>query len=367
MRISVCLGCLLTVMLGWATAASSEALKTQNVVLIVLDGLRWQEVFNGADPLLINNEKAGGSWTPLPKLKAEFWADDVQARRKRVMPFLWGTVAQQGEIFGNQALGSRAVVTNPFWFSYPGYNEMATGSVDLKIKKNEFGPNPNQTVFGWLNENPRFQGQVEIFGNWSVFHDIFNSALSHLPIRAGDSLVERTATTPEARLLRELYETTTRLEESDPMDSFVQVVLREHLATHHPKVLFVGYGDTDNWGHLGRYDNVLTAARSADAFIGALWAQMQSIPQYRDQTTFIITTDHGRGGGRRLWREHGVKDPGSENVWIAVMGPDTPALGERSHVATVTQSQIAATVAALVGEDYLGFNPKAGLPLPIFK
>ena len=29
--------------------------KTRNVVLIVADGLRWQEVFTGADPLLITN------------------------------------------------------------------------------------------------------------------------------------------------------------------------------------------------------------------------------------------------------------------------------------------------------------------------
>ncbi len=35
--------------------------KTQTVVLIVSDGLRWQEVFTGADPTLLN-EKDGGSW-----------------------------------------------------------------------------------------------------------------------------------------------------------------------------------------------------------------------------------------------------------------------------------------------------------------
>jgi hypothetical protein len=335
--------------------------------LVVLDGVRWQEVFTGADPLLINNEKAGGSWTPLPELKKVFWADDVQARRQLVMPFLWGTVVRKGEIFGNQTLGSHAVVTNPFWFSYPGYNEMSSGVADPRINKNTFGPNPNQTVFGWLNSLPRFRDQVEIFGTWSAFHDIFNHERSHLPIRAGANLVDASATTAQGRLLRELYDTTTKLEESDPMDSFLQVVLREHLETHHPKVLFVGYGDTDNWAHLGRYDNVLVAAHSADSFIHALWDQMQSIPQYRDQTTFIITTDHGRGSGPKLWRDHGVKEPGSENVWIAVMGPDTPALGERQRVATVTQSQIAATVAALVGEDYRTFNPKAAAPLPIFK
>jgi hypothetical protein len=59
------------------------------------------------------------------------------------------------------------------------------------------------------------------------------------------------------------------------------------------------------------------------------------------------------------WKDHGVHEKGSENVWIAVIGPDTPALGERTKVAPVTQAQIAATVAALIGKDYRKDVPRA--------
>ena len=45
------------------------------------------------------------------------------------------------------------------------------------------------------------------------------------------------------------------------------------------------------------------------------------------------------------------------------MGPDTPALGERRDVAPVTQSQIAATLAALLGKDWNAQNPAAGAPI----
>ena len=90
---------------------------------------------------------------------------------------------------------------------------------------------------------------------------------------------------------------------------------------------------------------------------------VQSIPEYRDQTTFILTTDHGRGGGSREWREHGNKQKGSENIWIAVIGPDTGPLGERANIATVTQSQIAATVAAFLGQDYPKAVPTAAPPI----
>jgi len=45
------------------------------------------------------------------------------------------------------------------------------------------------------------------------------------------------------------------------------------------------------------------------------------------------------------------------------VGPDTAPLGERAHVAPVTQAQIAATVAAFVGKDYHHDVPQAALPI----
>ena len=129
-------------------------------------------------------------------------------------------------------------------------------------------------------------------------------------------------------------------------------------------MLFVGYGETDNWAHQGRYDLVLQSAHGFDHFVQQLWETMQAMPQYRGQTTFILTTDHGRGSGLVEWKEHGVDEKGSENIWIAVMGPDTPALGERQNAGTVTQSQLAATVAALLGQDYPHDVPAAAKALP---
>jgi hypothetical protein len=339
-------------------APAAWAGKARNVILVVADGVRWQEVFTGADPTLLN-DKAGGSWTPAEELKQKYWNDDPRVRRRLLFPFLWGTIAAGGQLFGNQYEGSVARVTNPMWFSYPGYNEMASGAADPRINSNEFGPNPNITVFEWLNTRPGFGGRVEIFGTWATFTDIFNGKRSGLPIRAGESLVEAADMSPRGRLLTELYRTTTRLEGSDPYDSFLHVVLRDHLRTHRPRVLFVGYGDTDTWQHVGRYDAFLETAHSFDAFLADLWRQVQAIPAYKDQTTLIVSTDHGRGSGPAEWKDHGTEQKGSENIWIAVIGPDTAPLGERRAVSAVTQSQIAATIAALVGEDFRTFNPAA--------
>src|ERR1700751_3805609 len=139
----------------------------------------------------------------------------------------------------------------------------------------------------------------------------------------------------------------------------MQTTLIDSLHEHQPRVLFVGYGETDNWAHSGRYDLVLHSAHAFDGFVRELWERLQGIPAYRDTTTFIITTDHGRGSGPVEWKEHGVEQKGSENIWIAVMGPDTAPLGEREHTAEITQARIAATVAALLGKDYRQAVPAA--------
>ena len=236
---------------------------------------------------------------------------------------------------------------------------MSTGVADPRIDSNEYGPNPNVTVFEWLNTRPGFAGKVEIFGTWAVFADIFNGKRSGLPIRAGGSLIDTSDKSPQGELLNELYRTTTRLDGSDPFDSFLHVVVREHLRTHKPRVMFIGYGDTDTWQHMGRYDNFLETAHSFDGYMAELWRQIQSSADYKDRTTLIISTDHGRGSGPVEWKDHGTGQKGSENIWIAVIGPDTAPLGERHAVPAVTQSQIAATVAALVGEDYRAFNRTA--------
>ena len=343
-------------------AAPPAAGKTQNVVLIVSDGLRWQEVFTGADPTLLN-EKEGGSWMSEADLKKRYWRPDAEARRAALFPFLWGTVAKQGQIYGNQLKGSVAHVTNGKAFSYPGYNEMSTGYPNDAIDSNEFGPNPNATVFEWLNKFDEYRGRVAIFGTWNVYDNIFNKSRSGLVMQTGWTLPRKAHETPRDALLRELFDSSTRFDEEDVWNSFLQVPLLDYVKSAHPRVLFVGYGETDNWAHQGRYDLVLDSAHRFDYFVKQLWETMQSMPRYRGTTTFIITTDHGRGSGLVQWKEHGVEQKGSENIWIAVLGPDTAALGEHTHTAPVTQAQIAATLAAFLGKDYRAAVPQAAQPI----
>jgi hypothetical protein len=105
-----------------ATSAREPARKAENVVVVTLDGFRWQELFTGADDSLLDL-KSGGV-RDLPGLKRRYARDSAASRREALMPFLWGTVAKQGQIFGNPARKARALSTNGLRFSYyPGKEE----------------------------------------------------------------------------------------------------------------------------------------------------------------------------------------------------------------------------------------------------
>jgi len=338
--------------------AHAAPLKTQNVFLIISDGFRWQEVFAGAEEILMTREIGGVADTNA--LRAQFWRDTPAERREALLPFFWTGIARRGQLFGNQNKGSVVAVTNGKKFSYPGYNEILTGSGDPRIDSNDKKPNANVTVFEWLNGRAGLRNRAAVFGSWDVFPYIFNVERSHLPIWPVWESKFGSYEIPPPRFVADLLRDTTPVWEDLTYDSFLFHVVTDHLKRKQPRLVFVGFGETDEWAHAGRYDLYLTAAHHMDDFVRRLWEQAQSLPQYRDKTTFIITADHGRGSGPVDWKSHGEKIANSESDWIAVMGPDTPPVGERTQTEPHTQSQIAATIAALLGEDYHTAVPQSG-------
>ena len=93
----------------------AQTLQTRYVSLITFDGLRWQEVFTGADTTLISDEAYVDEQDAL---KSRFWAEDPNDRRMRLMPFFWTVLAKEGRLYGNRQYGSHVNVTNNRRFSY---------------------------------------------------------------------------------------------------------------------------------------------------------------------------------------------------------------------------------------------------------
>jgi hypothetical protein len=345
-------------------APPGPALKTRNVFLVMVDGLRRQEVFTGADPAYMT-DAVGKVKEPEPLL--ERWArPDAHERRSTLMPFLWGTIAAQGQVFGNHDRNSRVSISNGIGVSYPGYAETLCGVADPIIKDNRQIMNPNPTVLEVLHARPEFKGRVAAFGAWSTFRFIFRSPDCGFPVDDGAGPFSAGTSTPEIDTVNRLRQDIPYRWGTSAFDGLVVGLAIPWVRANSPRVVFLCLGETDEWAHEYDYAAYLDAAHRSDAFIRRLWESLQALDQYRGTTTLIVCPDHGRGDlaqSERAWGDHGPKYPGSEHTWLAVMGPDTPALGERENTDPITQDRIAATIAALLGVNLLDSQPRAGPPI----
>ncbi len=338
------------------TCNTAFAQKTENVILITLDGFRWQELYNGADSLLIDDS---GYVEDPEGLVSEFWDKDPLTRRQTLLPFFWSTIAKNGQLYGNRKYGSKVDCSNQMWFSYPGYNEILCGFADDEhITSNSKTNNPNTTILEYLNKQPAYQNKVAAFGSWEVFPYIINEERSGIQVNAGFAKARGNLTEIE-QFLNKIQDEIRGPWDGVRLDVFTHHYALEELKKNKPKVIYISYGETDDYAHQGQYDQYLKSARQTDAYIKALWDFVQSDEQYKDKTTFIITTDHGRGTQPKdTWRHHGKQIVGGGEIWIAVLGPDTPALGEVKEKGQLYQNQVAATVLAALGMTY--DEPKAG-------
>lgn len=334
-------------LMGFQLIAGAQ-LKTENVVLITIDGLRWQELFMGADPDIIKSKRFVADEA---SASAEFWNSDYQLRRQKLFPFLWGTIAPKGQVYGNRNFGNRVSVTNRYLFSYPGYNELLTGKPDKRIRNNARRANPNETILEFASRRSEYKDKVAAFASWDVFHYIINSSSSGVYVNAGNDTA-KSRLTPREKYINHLQRNSPSPWKATRYDEFTHNYAKEYIRKNAPKLLLIAYGETDEFAHQGKYDEYLKAARRTDAYIKEIWQQIQSDDNYRNNTTLIITTDHGRGSGKRSWKGHGMNTIGSNHTWFIIIGPDTKPLGEikvRSHHYT---NQIARTIAAFLKLDY---------------
>jgi hypothetical protein len=360
-------GCFLLLALVAAPHAGPQAAQARapqsvsNVLVVTMDGMRWQEVFGGMTTDLLT-PKAGGV-SDAKRVQARFGGATPEERREKLLPWLWTSMAKQGQVFGDPSEGSIALVTNGLRFSYPGYNEILSGFPDARINSNDRIPNPNVTVLEWLQGRPGFAGKVAAFASWELLPWILNTERSHIPAN-GDGPPIQNPTTERERAINEVAADLPPYWGETRADAPTGFGALEYLKKNRPRVLYVMLGETDEWAHGRRYDLYLDSAWRNDRFIKRLWETAQGLPEYAGKTALIVTTDHGRGNTAENWTGHGEKVPESDQIWMAVMGPGVQALGTRAEV-SVTQSQVAATVAALLGEDYNAAQPKAAAALKL--
>jgi hypothetical protein len=338
----------------------AQIAKTENVLIVTMDGMRWKEVFNGAEWNLFTDKRYVS--TDSLTLDKMYWSTTPQERRKKLMPFFWNTIAQHGQLYGNREFDNKMNVKNKFRFSYPGYNEMFTGYPDSLVNSNDYPPNPNVNVLEFLNKQPAFKDKVSVFASWDAYYRILNKDRSGIYINAGWNPVTDSGLNSIQQTLNEQLAYMPKIFGStERLDASTFFLAKEHIKKFHPRIFYLALIDTDSFGHQGKYDLYLNAAHYADAMINELWNFLQSDPFYKNNTTLIITTDHGRGENDK-WTSHYSNVDHSDEIWMAVMGPNTAPLGEVKKADQLYQQQIAATISGFLG---LQFTSKHVIGKPI--
>src|SRR5262245_17091085 len=255
MKLTHCLFTLLTLLM--LSSAATAQNKTENVILITLDGARTQEIFGGLD-LGILQDKTKRGRVEDTELYQKYWADTPAARREKLLPFFWGTLMKQhGSIAGNRNLNSAVMTTNKLWFSYPGYSEILTGQAhDDVINSNERKRNPNPSVLEFLKRKLKLdKNQVALFGSWDVFNWIGEHEEGAVTINAGHEPYD--SADPEIKILGKLQSEQLSPWDSVRFDYFTVRFALSHLKAYHPRVVHIALGETDDWAHAGDYAHVL--------------------------------------------------------------------------------------------------------------
>jgi hypothetical protein len=332
-------------------------LNIKRLVLLTVDGVRWQEVFSGLDPQLL---EAKSYTTDEKGLRQKFWHDSHKHRRSRLMPFFWNTIEKEGAFIGDRQLDSEMEVSNAFWFSFPCYNEMLTGAPDPQIASNTPGPNPNISVLELINSHAAYRDKVWVYAAWDAFSEILNVERSGLKVSTGPLSETLETLTPEQRLLDRVERCTSPLWPSVRQDVHVHMQLMDRISAGNWRVLYAAYGATDDFGHDGSYDRYVHAINFFDNYVAEVWDAVND-----GNTTLLLTTDHGRGYDPiDSWRDHmsgmfgqgtiavqpnELTIAGSQHIWFAALGPDIPPKGlVRGNF---TQAQVAATISDFLNID----------------
>ncbi len=336
-------------------AYSQPQNQIENIIIVTTDGFRWQEVFKGMDASIAKNPKFNQDDSA--GIFKKYWAETEQIRRTKLMPFLWNTIAAQGQIYGNRSLGCKVNVSNPYWFSYPGYSELFCGFVDTAINKNDYPANPNTNILEFINKLDGYKGKVAAYCAWDVFDRILNEKRSGFPVICGNDDCGGLEPDQDQRTINKLKKDTYNPFGEEAFDVFTHYAAMAELRLNKPKVLYISYGETDEWAHAGRYKDYLDAAHTVDNWLKDIWNFIQNSNIYKDKTLLIITVDHGRGL-KDKWTSHNSKIAESDQIWFGIIGPQIPAKGEITTNIQLYQKQWTQTIA-----DFLGLNFKCEHPV----
>ena len=322
----------------------AAAPQLRNVVVVTIDGVRRQEIFNGVDRALA--------------------AEGDRRDGRALLPNLYRLI-DRGVALGAPGRGAPMLASGPNFVSLPGYREILTGRRAADCTDNDCGPMEEPTLleeFRWARELP--PSEVAAISSWETIERATSFDPRAITISAGrhggvtrDGL--RVSPAAAARL-DEVAQSRAWPGHSDYRpDALSASLALTYLETKRPRFLYVSLGDTDEYAHRGDYAGYLRALSAFDNFLGQLMARVDASDTSSADTLFVVTSDHGRSPN---FSDHG-SDPTASPVWLVAAGGPIPARGLTPAARPRRLADIAPTVRALLGipaDD----SPRAGAPIP---
>ena len=291
------------------------------VVLVVIVGVRWQDVFTGVDPDLAK------TYLLPPR---EVVGPEV------LVPNLHRLTTSDGLAYGMPGAGEAMFASGPNYVSQPGYIEIFSERRPTGCLSNDCPKTTERTFVDDIATATN--GSAAVVSSWEVIGRAAALAPAKLVTSTGQGRGENQGE------LRVDEKATKNLEfgriaaswpghgEYRP-DKYTREIALAYLEHRHPQFMFLGLGDTDEYAHLGDYRGYLRALHEADATIGRLLETLDRMGDDGRHTTVLVTTDHGR---ERAFVSHGGVAPESSRVWMIAGGnvrPDGPvALPEPAHL-----------------------------------
>jgi phosphopentomutase/2,3-bisphosphoglycerate-independent phosphoglycerate mutase family metalloenzyme len=284
----------------------AQGRRTRNIILVTVDGARWQEIFGGVDAA-----RARSAGLPACNL--------VSAAE--LLPNL-----QRWFVDGGVVVGARErapiVASGPNFVSLPGYHEIFTGRAS-SCSSNWCPQMRAPTVLDDLaREQQVVPSKIAVITSWERIERVAARDLAGITISAGRhhgaSRDRLRVSTQASQLLDEAAAAGAGPGWLDyRRDRYTAALALNYLVAERPRFLFVGLGDTDEHAHLGDYAGYLEALRATDHFVGELMRTLADLGEYGEETTVLITADHGRAAN---FASHGGSAPESSRVWLLAAG-----------------------------------------------
>jgi hypothetical protein len=294
-----------------------------NVILLMLDGVRWQEVFYGVDPELSRDDHAD------------------------VFSFLLKDLMREGVMFGDRKKGADMQVANSVNVSLPAYQSIMAGETQSCLS-NGCGRISVETVQERLvRELGLDRRQVATIASWEKIPH----AVEHVE---GATFVNASFQDLDDGAYDPVFDGVNKAQAQDVppwsgarYDRYTFAHAMHYLQKHKPRFMFISLDDSDEWGHKDEYARYLATLRQYDVWIKELVDTLKAMGDYGRDTTLIVTTDHGRGDGGS-WKNHGPFWSESKYTWLYGRSPFThrPLIEEG---AAYTHLDIRPTIEAAIG------------------